>query len=151
MSFLSFDNLIGLAVIMSGLATLASAFFLRKQNVFLKPKVSISFLQNPVIWKHGEVIKIKICNSSSYPVVIDDAQVINTLNEKRGEPHEQILDFIIDKDVYLKQTEVLGFALDNARNYPTNIPLRIKICYRSSVDNFNRRRYLISGKRTLIK
>ncbi|MGI6278893.1 MAG: hypothetical protein ACOYJ8_03775 [Patescibacteria group bacterium] len=150
MKLFSFDGLIGLAAIVSGLATLASAFFLRRQNIFLKPKVNISFLQNPVIWKRGETIKIKICNSSSYPVVIDDIQVINTLNEKKGEPHERALD-IIDKDAYLKQTEVLSFVLDNAKNYPINIPLRIEVCFRSSVDNFNRTRRLFSNERTIIK
>ncbi len=83
-------------------------------------------------------------------MVIDDIQVINTLNEKKGELHERALD-IIDKDAYLKQTEVLSFVLDNAKNYPFDIPLRIEVCFRSSVDNFNRTRSLFSNERTIIK
>ena len=133
---LGLKKVVDVAVIISGFATALSALFLYKQNKYSKPKKSISILENPLMWGRKSNVGIKICNSSSYPVIVDSVQVINTISEKVGNIHEYVVDFVLGEDkVYLRPMEIKDFLL-NTSKYPLNIPLKVLVKYRSAFDNF---------------
>lgn len=145
------DDLAKVAVIISGFATALSAIYLRKQNILSLRRESISILYNPFIWDNKNVL-LKICNSSSYPVIIDSLSIINQISKNnKGELHEYIVETIKnDKDNYLKPNEIYEYNL-NITNYPKNIPLSLEIRYKSSVDEFKEMRTLLSNEnRTIV-
>lgn len=145
------NTIVNLAVIISGIATAFSAIFLRKQNRLLTPRIKISILNNPLIWSKKEKVKIRVCNSSSFPVILVKLILINTLNEKTGELHEYALEFLGEENgTYLRPTEIYEYEIDTTR-LPLNIPLRFQIEYKSAMDEFKTNRYLVDDStRTVI-
>jgi len=147
---LDLDIFVKIAAIISGLATLLSAIYLKKQNNLSKKRVGISIVNNPFIWNSKEKTSIKICNSSDFPILLDSYMVSNQLNRSTGELHEYAVELSdSDKQVFLTPNQIYDIEL-KTMDYPKNIPLSLEIRYKSSFDEFKESRKLnMEGTRTI--
>ena len=145
------DNLVKIAAIISGLATLLSAIYLKKQNNLSKKRVTISVVSNPLIWNSREKTSIKICNSSDFPILLDSYMVSNQLNRSTGELHEYAVELSdSDSKIFLTPNQTYDIELKTF-DYPKNIPLSFEIRYKSSFDEFKELRKLdMKETRTIV-